>query len=84
VIDIPNQLGKLDKPMFQSWMEILLRTEESYLWLIRRPPEAGKILSFYHSSLIPVPDKATVAVPVTSYYKFHGGTLTVCTDTLNC
>jgi len=46
VIDIPNQLGKLDKPMFHSWMEILLRTEESYLWLIRRPPEAGKTLSF--------------------------------------
>ena len=36
------QLGKLDKPMFQSWMEILLLTRETYLWLIQRPPEAGK------------------------------------------
>lgn len=37
------QLGKLDKPMFQSWMEILLLTRETYLWLIRRPQEAGKM-----------------------------------------
>ena len=37
--------------MFQSWIEILLLTREPCLWLIRRPPEAGK-MCFRRMSLV--------------------------------
>ena len=37
----PLQLGKLDKPVFHSWLKILDRSPTSILWLIRAPPEAG-------------------------------------------
>ncbi|XP_065909068.1 uncharacterized protein [Dysidea avara] len=35
-----SQLGKLDRPTFHSWLEILSMAPDAVLWLVRVPPEA--------------------------------------------
>ena len=37
-----NQLYKIDPPMFQTWVRILLRVPNSVLWLLRFP-HAGEM-----------------------------------------